>query len=169
LALPKISLEVRSHHSKMLKDGWAKYIPNFALKWCQHDRRTLRNKNGNAAWMFFWENHLFAQNWHKFWDTLWTKSSNDIFITLQVKVFGHKIFQIPCTGSKVLNWQFLKWHFWSCAWNLKFFVAKYIHLKCYEYAFTVSQSLPNPEFASILAKKWIFSNRHPCSIFIFVS
>ena len=21
-----------SHHSKTLKDGWAKYIPNFALK-----------------------------------------------------------------------------------------------------------------------------------------
>ena len=35
------------------------------------------------------------------WDTLWTKSSNGIFITLQMKVFGHKKFQIPSTGSKV--------------------------------------------------------------------
>ena len=24
----------RTHHSKMPKDGWAKYIPNFAFKWC---------------------------------------------------------------------------------------------------------------------------------------
>ena len=23
-----------THHSKTLKDGWAKYIQNFALKWC---------------------------------------------------------------------------------------------------------------------------------------
>ena len=23
-----------SQHSKMQKDGWAKYIPNFAFKWC---------------------------------------------------------------------------------------------------------------------------------------
>ena len=28
----------------------------------------------------FWKN----------WDTLWSKSSNGIFITLQIKVFGHK-------------------------------------------------------------------------------
>jgi hypothetical protein len=25
-------LKVCAHHSKTLKDGWAKYIPNFALK-----------------------------------------------------------------------------------------------------------------------------------------
>ena len=33
----------------------------------------------------------------------------------------------------------------------------------------VSQSLPNPEFVSILVKKWIFSKGHPYSIFILVS
>ena len=26
-------LQSNSHHSKMQKDGWAKYIPNFAFKW----------------------------------------------------------------------------------------------------------------------------------------
>jgi hypothetical protein len=42
-----------AHHSKTLKDGWAKYIPNFALKCCLHDRRTLGNKNENAVWVSF--------------------------------------------------------------------------------------------------------------------
>ena len=32
-----------------------------------------------------------------------------IFLMLQKNVFGHKKFQISCTGSKV----------WTCAWNLK--------------------------------------------------
>ena len=44
-------------------------------------------------------------------DTLWKKFHNGTFIALQMKVFGHKNFQIQCTGSKVPNWQFLKWHF----------------------------------------------------------
>ena len=55
-----------SHHSKTQKDNLTKYIPNFP--WCQHDRRTLENKNKNAVWVSFWENPLFAQNWHKFWN-----------------------------------------------------------------------------------------------------
>ena len=25
---------IMSHHSKMQKDGWARYIPNFAFKLC---------------------------------------------------------------------------------------------------------------------------------------
>jgi hypothetical protein len=30
--LYSLVLEIHAHHSKTLKDGWAKYIPNFALK-----------------------------------------------------------------------------------------------------------------------------------------
>jgi hypothetical protein len=33
----------------------------------------------------------------------------------------------------------------------------------------VSQSFQNPEFVSILGKKWIFSKGHPFSIFILSS
>ena len=93
------------------------------------------------------------------WDTLWTKSSNGIFITLQMKVFGHKNFQIPCTGSKVANWKFLKWHFWSSAWNLKFFVANWsvMNMPLLDFDPNVSQFFQNPEFMSILGKKWMFS------------
>ena len=64
------------------------------------------------------------------WDTLWKKSNNGTFIALQVT----QKFQILCTGSKMSNRQFLMWHFWPRAWKLKFFVAKYLHLKCYECA-----------------------------------
>ena len=108
------------------------------------------------------------------WDTLWKKFHDGTLVALQMKVFGHKNFQIPCTESKVPNWQFLKWHFWPRAWKLKFFVAKHIHLKCYECAIielfhNVSQFLPNPEFVSILVKKVIFSKGHPYSISILVS
>ena len=42
-------LELPSHHWKIQKDGWAKYIPNFPFKGCYHDRRTLENKNGNTV------------------------------------------------------------------------------------------------------------------------
>jgi hypothetical protein len=35
------------------------------------------------------------------------KFHNGTFIALQMKVFGHKKFQILCTWSKVPNWQFL--------------------------------------------------------------
>ena len=45
------------------------------------------------------------------WDTLWKKFNNGTFIALQMKVLGNKIFQIPSKGSKVPNWQFLKWLF----------------------------------------------------------
>ena len=38
-------------------------------------------------------------------DTLWIKFHIGTFIALKMKVFGHKKFQIPCTGSKVPNWQ----------------------------------------------------------------
>ena len=37
-----------SHHSKLQKDGWGKYIPNFALK---QGTRKLGNKNVNAVWI----------------------------------------------------------------------------------------------------------------------
>ena len=29
--------------------------------------KNTKKNNRNAVWMSFWENHLFAQNWHKFW------------------------------------------------------------------------------------------------------
>ena len=67
-------------------------------------------------------------------DTFLKKSTNGTFKALQMKVFGPKNFQIPCRESKVPNWQFLMWHFWFPAWNLKFFVSKYLHLKCFECA-----------------------------------
>ena len=57
-------------------------------------------------------NSGFGRDWD---NTLWKKFHNSTFIALQMKVFGHKKFQIPCTGSKVPNWQFLKWHIWSRA------------------------------------------------------
>ena len=34
LLLSNLSCSLFSHHSKTLKDGWAKYIPSFALKCC---------------------------------------------------------------------------------------------------------------------------------------
>ena len=91
------------------------------------------------------------------WDTLWTKSNNDIFITIQIKVIGHKIFQIPCTGSKVPNWHFLKWHFWYRAWNLKFlwpniFIRSVMNMSLLDFVHNVSQSLTNPRFVSISQK-----------------
>ena len=49
-----------------------------------------------------------------------------------------KKLQNPCRVSKVPNWQFLIWHFWFPAWNLKFFVSKYLHLRVlrvYHYEF----------------------------------
>ena len=82
-------------------------------------------------------NHLnprFGRNW----DTFLKKFTNGTFKTLQMKVFGPKKFQIPCRESKVPNWQFLIWHFWFPAWNLKFFVSKYLHLRVlrvYHYEF----------------------------------
>ena len=45
------------------------------------------------------------------WDTFLKKFTNGTFKLLQMKVFGHKKFQIPCRESKVPNWQFLIWHF----------------------------------------------------------
>ena len=40
------------------------------------------------------------------WDMLGIFFVNVIFITLQKKSFGQKLFWIPCTGSKVPFWQF---------------------------------------------------------------
>ena len=62
------------------------------------------------------------------------KSKNGTFIELQMKAFDHRKFQIPCTGSKMPNWQFLMRHFCPLAWNLKKIVVKYLHLKCFELA-----------------------------------
>ena len=42
-------------------------------------------------------NFRFGRNW----DTLWKRFNNGTFITLQMKVFGHKKIHLPCTGSKV--------------------------------------------------------------------
>jgi hypothetical protein len=67
-------------------------------------------------------------------DTFLKKFNNGTFQRLQKKVFGPKKFQIPCRESKVPNWQFLLLHFWFSAWNLKNFVSKYLHLKCFEWA-----------------------------------
>ena len=156
----------------MQKDGWAKYIKKFAFRLCWYNRRTLGNKNENAVWVSLWENSLFVQNWQEFWiwkrlsKTLWSKSSNGIFVTLQLTVFGRKKFQILCTRSKKLP----IWHFWSRAWNLKIFVAKYLNLKCHHWTFSkMCLSLPNPEFVLILDKKVIFSKGHLYSISILVS
>ena len=37
------------------------------------------------------------------WDTLWKKFNNGTFIALQIKVFGHKKFQIPCQKCQIGN------------------------------------------------------------------
>ena len=81
-----------------------------------------------------------------------------------MKVFGHKKFQLSCTGSKVPNWQFQKWHYWPWHSKLNFFMAKYLHLNFFH-----NVLLPLPEFVSIPGKKAIFSKGHPYSISIFVS
>ena len=63
-------------------------------------------KNGNAVSVSF-ERITFLptidtnSEFGRDWDTLWKKFHNDTFIALQMKVFGHKKFQIPCVGSKV--------------------------------------------------------------------
>ena len=67
---------VVSHHSKMQKDGWAKYISRMDMLYgCLL-----------SCLIHFWSEF-----------TLWKK-----FIALQMKVFGNKKFQVPCTGLKVL-------------------------------------------------------------------
>ena len=40
------------------------------------------------------------------WDILWIKLENGTFIASQMKSFGPKNFQIPCTDQKVPFWQF---------------------------------------------------------------
>ena len=105
------------------------------------------------------------------WDTLWKKFSNGTFIPLQMKVFDHKIFQIPCTESKVPNWQFLKWHFRSRAWNLKIIVAKCLHLKCYEcainfFSITCLSLFQIQNLCQFWAKRW-FSQKDTHTAFPF--
>ena len=63
--------ELCPHHSKMQKDGWAKYIQFFSFQWCLHDRRTQGNKNENAKYVTFWEKALFDLDWPKSW--IWKK------------------------------------------------------------------------------------------------
>ena len=59
-----------THHSKMQREDWAKYIQNFAFKWCKYDR-TLGNKNENAKYVSFWEKALFDLDWPK--SRIWKK------------------------------------------------------------------------------------------------
>ena len=42
------------------------------------------------------------------WDTFWIKSQNGTFIALQMKSFGPKKIQIPCTDQKVPFWQYFR-------------------------------------------------------------
>ena len=79
-----------------------------------------------------------------------------------------------CTGSIVSTWQFLKWHFWPVhgIWSFlcsNTFIWSAINVPLLHFFHNVSQSLPNPEFVSILVKNWILSKGHPYSIFILVS
>ena len=68
-------------------------------------------------------------------DLFWIKSLNGTFLVLQIKAFRPKNFKFHAEVKKCHfgNFSFLaKWHFWTCAWNSKFFLAKSILLKDYE-------------------------------------
>ena len=74
------------------------------------------------------------------WDKLWIFFLIPIFIMLQ---------KLP------------KWHFWTCAWNSKNFLAKSILLKHYEngdkkFFHNMSQGLPNPGFMQEKVQKGDF-------------
>ena len=55
----RIKIRTKDSSKTILSLVWflciRRYIPNFTFKWCQHDKRTLGNKNGNAVWMSFWD------------------------------------------------------------------------------------------------------------------
>jgi hypothetical protein len=53
---------------------------------------------------------------------------------------------------------------WKC-WGLDAFIWSAINVPLLNFFDNVTQSLQNPEFVSILGKKWIFSKGHPYSIF----
>ena len=72
------------------------------------------------------------------WDTLWKKFQIGTFIALQIKVFGHKKFQIPCTGSQVPNWQFL-WNKYCCYSMIRYFKITKIYI-CYAIDCTTNKS-----------------------------
>ena len=71
------------------------------------------------------------------WGMLWIFFLIGIFIMLQKNTFGQKKFKFhaPVQKCHFGNFSiFPKWHFWTGAWNLKFFLTKSILLKHYEYA-----------------------------------
>ena len=110
-------------------------------KWCYLDRRTLGNKNENAVWVFLcFKWRYLTPIFFKFHATLEIANLALLSPCLEFKIF---CCQIPL--FEAMNVPFLN----------------FFH--------NVSLSLPNPEFVSILVKKWIFSKGHPYSIFNLVS
>ena len=108
-----------------------------------------------------------------------THYGNSLIMALQMKVYNRKKFQIPCTGSKVHKCYFRNCQFdtfdlvhwiWIFFWP-NTFIWSAMNVGLYECAIMklfpyVSQSLPNPEFVSIVDKKVISLKGHPYSIFI---
>ena len=108
------------------------------------------------------------------WDILWKKFKNGTFIALQMKVFDHKKFKFHAWGQKchIRNCQsgtFDPVHgIWKFLWP-NTFIWSAMNVPLWKFFHNVSQSLPNPEFVSILRKKAIFSKVYPYSISNFVS
>ena len=66
------------------------------------------------------------------WDKFWIKSQNGTFISLQMKAFGPKKFKLHTRVKINLKSAILA--FFTHAWNLNFWGAKCLHLKCFESA-----------------------------------
>ena len=85
-----------------------------------------------------------------------------------MKVFDHKI----SNSMHLRNRQFGSYDPVRGIWNFLLpntFIWSAMIVLLLNFFHNVSQSFPNLEFVSILAKKVIFSNRHPYSILILVS
>ena len=113
-------------------------------------------------------NSGFGRNW----DTLWKKFNNGTFITLQMKAAKNFYFHARGQKCHFRNCQFGTFDpvhgIWKFLWP-NTFIWSAMNVPLWNFFHNVSQSLPNPEFVSILDKKVIFSKGHPYSISILVS